>query len=187
MVARAVRDRKVGGSNPLAPTIPPKGLFTIRLPKLGKINIEDLSESYTLTDFVILVIAALLLLLCWRFLKRWNGKKAFGFWFPTLMVIACSVMVWSTDHVDSRTTFGSILIGIGFFIAGINFPFVSVAAIFLIALNALCHERLPAWILVILGVALFWSFWHLVLRFMRTRTLEKTQLSLNLKGKSLSP
>jgi len=152
---------------------------------MGKINIEDISESFTLTDFVILIFAALLLCLCWRLLKRWNRKKAFCYWFPMLMLIAVSIIYWAADHVDSRTKSGAVLEPIGFFVAGINFPVLMAVLICVGALRVLYLERLPGWISVTLAVILFWFFWHLVLHFMRTRALEKSPISLNLKDKSL--
>ena len=152
---------------------------------MGQIDIQEFNNYITWADFFILVIAAFLLLFCWRLLNRWNRKKVFRYWYPTVMLIAVSLLIFAGDHVDSRTKLGTILEWVSSFVFGINLPAFISAGICFGILYWLCLGKCPIWISIAMAAALFWFAWYLLLHFMRMRELDNAPITLNLKVPSV--
>jgi hypothetical protein len=149
---------------------------------MGEINIQEFGDSIPLMGFVVLIASALILCAGWRLLKRWNSKKAFRYWYPTIMLFVVALCVLALDHVDSGTRMGAILACVMAFIFCINFPAIIITCIFVGILGELVRKIFPLWVVALLASAVFWFSWHMLLRHMHQSVLENTRNILSLKN-----
>jgi hypothetical protein len=143
---------------------------------IGKINISDLEGPPIWADALFFSLAAFGWYLFYRLLNRWNRRKAFSYWFPTLTLIAVVMMLLLIERINSPAWLHAVFIGAAFFVGWVNFPVLAVAGI----LGGVWIEALPVWIRIVYAGALFWLTWHMILRHMYRRALEREPLSLNL-------
>lgn len=110
---------------------------------------------------------AILLLVVWKFLRwqisREHGASSLRYWFPTLMIVIGSALVWAegTSVLPLDSTLHLVASFLVVALSVLNFP--AVAAI-VVATEHL--PRMPLWTLVGAAEILVWGMWHLIIRFL---------------------
>jgi hypothetical protein len=134
------------------------------------------SEPPPLVDFLALVLIGFGWLLYWRRLKRWARSRAFCYRFPTAMLGAFTSLNWFTDWTQSVTSLGYLFECLGVIVTLMNVPALFGVEVF----GGLTEEHLPLWIGLPYAALVFWTSWHVLLRFFRWRSLLETPLALNI-------
>lgn len=145
---------------------------------------QPFNLTYEFAGFICLVLAALVCIYCWRFLKRLNRKESFCYWYPTIMLFITALLYWAGEHVPKRSILGSFLEYVEIAWVGLNFPIIITVSICGWVLSKFgLWVAVPTWVAVVIAGSLYWLSWYLLLRYLRMQELNKSPLSLNLTNK----